>query len=204
MRVDILDPADHRQILRRRRASGLDRFDEVWDGVYLLSPLADIEHQELATLLSAAMLRAIGGRAQGFVLAGTNLSDREERWKSNYRCPDFAVFLPGNPARNLGTHWLGGPDLAVEIISPHDRSRKKAGFYAKVATRELLLLDRKPWSLELYRLNDQRWDLAGISHLETSAVLTSAVLPITLRLLPGTPRPQIEFALTDQGQTLVL
>ena len=76
---------------------------------------------------------------------GCNVSDQPERWKRNYRCPDVAVFLPGNPAEDRGTHWYGGPDFAAEVHSRFDRSRKKFGFYAKVGVRELLLVDRHPW-----------------------------------------------------------
>ena len=59
------------------------------------------------------------------IFPGCNVSDRPKRWKKNYRCPDVAVFLPGNPAEDRETHWFGGPDFAVEILSPYDRSREK-------------------------------------------------------------------------------
>ena len=35
-------------------------------------------------------------------------------------------------------------------------SREKLDFYAKVGTREVLILDRDPWSLELYALRRDR------------------------------------------------
>ena len=96
-----------------------------------------------------------------------------------------------------GAYWLGGPDFAVEVISRHDRSRKKFDFYAKVGVRELLLVDRKPWALELYRLQDGKLALVGKSDLDHPEILASEVLPLSFRLVAGNPRPRIEVAHAD-------
>jgi Uma2 family endonuclease len=200
MATVIIDPAELRRLIRERRECGGDRYDEVWDGVYVMSPLADNQHQQLATKFAGAIDQAMGDREEVQVFAGTNVSDRDQRWKRNFRCPDVAVFLPGNPAQDRGSHWFGGPDFAVEIISPYDRSRKKFAFYAKVNVRELLLVARRPWCLELYRLRDGKYELVGKSDAEQPAVLASEVLPLTFRLIPGEPRPRIEVARTDGTQ----
>ena len=102
----------------------------------------------------------------GKVYQGVNVSDRDDDWTKNFRCPDVAVYLTGNPAVAKGAYWHGGPDFAVEILSPDDRSREKLDFYARVGVRELLLIDRDPWALELYRRNGAEWALAGRSTLE--------------------------------------
>lgn len=197
MPILIIDPSDQKRLLKRRRLMGGDRQDEVWDGVYIFMPLGDNVHQELATNLAAALKPALVELGQARVFAGCNVSDQPEEWKKNYRCPDVAVFLPGNPAPDRGSYWFGGPDFAVEIMSPYDRSRKKFAFYARVGVRELMLVDRKPWRLELYRRNEAGWDLVGKSEPDQSAVLASAVLPLTFRLIPGIPRPQIEVTQAD-------
>ena len=127
-----VNPVDLAHLIRERRECGGDRYDEVWDGVYVMSPLADNEHQRLALALSSAIHTALGSTEDIQVFPGCNVSSRSQRWKRNYRCPDVAVFLPGNPAEDRNTHWYGGPDFAVEIQSPYDRSREKFGFYAKV------------------------------------------------------------------------
>jgi Uma2 family endonuclease len=193
----ILDRDEQKEIIRRRRAMGGDRYDEVWNGVYVTSPLADNEHQELAGKLSSAIDQALGSPEAIRVFPGVNVSDQPEKWKKNYRCPDVAVYLPGNPAEDRGTHWLGGPDFAVEIISPNDRARKKFSFYASVGVRELVLLDRRPWRLELYRLQDGQFRLVGTSSLEQSEVLESTVLNLRFRLVPGGKRPRIEVIALD-------
>ena len=200
MKSVIIDPDLTKRLIRRRRRLGLDRKDEVWDGVYVVAPDADIEHQFFGFELAVAFREAIGGPPGGLVLAGGNVSDQEVKWTKNYRCPDVVVFLPGNPAQNRRTHWFGGPDFAVEVISPYDRSRRKLPFYAKVGVRELLLVDRKRWALELYRLQDDALELVGKSVPQTSDILASKVLPVSFRLLPDSPRPQIELTRTGGTQ----
>ena len=175
--------------LRARQECGGDRYDEVWDGVYLMSPLANIEHQLLATRLAAVIQIAIGLGDAGTAIAGVNVSDRETDWTKNYRCPDVAVILKGCAAKNCDTHWWGGPDFLVEIVSPDDHSRKKLDFYAGIKVRELLIVDRLPWALELYRLDAGELRSVGRSTVDSPSQLQSAVLPLNFRLVPGDVRP---------------
>jgi Uma2 family endonuclease len=200
--VDVLiqDPEISRQLIRQRRARGIDQKDEVWEGVYIVSPEANNEHQDLTGLIYLALQVSVGFAGLGKVLPGANVSDRVEDWKKNYRCPDVVVFLNGTTATNKRTYWLGGPDFAVEIISRYDRSRKKLDFYAKVGVKELLLVDRKPWALELYRLQDGSLVLIGKSDLENPAVLASEVVPLSFQLAAGDPRPTIEMTHADGVQ----
>lgn len=182
---------------RQRREAGVDRFDEVWNGVCMMTPLPNNEHQELQGGFVFAIRSALDGPARAVVLAGANVSDRRRQWRYNFRCPDVAVFLPGGTALDLGTHWLGGPDFGVEIISPRDRARKKLAFYGHVGARELLLVDRNPWSLELYRLHEGRMQLAAQATLQQPVPLVSDVLPLTFHLRPNADRPTIEIVHAD-------
>ncbi len=94
----------------------------------------------------------------------------------------------GIPPRTARSHWFGGPDFAAEVLSRRDRSREKLGFYAAVGVRELLLVDRNPWKLELYRREGDRWTLVGTFDLEGEArPLRSEVLPAAFRLVAGRP-----------------
>lgn len=192
MTMVVLDPFIARQYLDQRRASGNDRWDEVWDGVYMLTPNPNIEHQEIAGRL---MMLVLGPLVEmpglGHVYQGVNVSDRRDDWTRNYRCPDVAVYLEGNPAEPMGTYWLGGPDFAVEIVSADDRSRDKLGFYASVGVRELLLVDREPWALELHRLEGGRLGLVGTSRPGGPDWLESGTLPVRFRLTAGEGRPRI-------------
>ena len=200
MAVVVLDPYEEKPLLERREGAEGSQYDEVWDGVHVMSPLPNDEHQQIATRLSGIFLNAVEWAGLGDVRAGVNLSDREEDWVSNYREPDVVVFLRETTARNLGTHWVGGPDFAVEIVSPGDWTRRKIPFYAQLATRELLLIDRQPWALELYRLREWMLEQVGRSTTDQPKPIASAVLPLTFRLIAGGPRPRIEVAHADGVQ----
>ena len=172
------------QLIEERRAKGLDRFDEVWDGVYVMSPLANNEHQRIAAELTGAFLVIVKSRSLGTVYPGANVSDRNENWNQNFRVPDVLVFLNDTTAEDRGTHWYGGPDFAVEVVSPGDRTLEKLDFYAAVQTRELLVIDRDPWQLSLYRRNAEgKMEPVGESTLQSGEVINSDVIAATFSLL---------------------
>jgi Uma2 family endonuclease len=204
MTLIVLDASEEKRLKAQRAATGADRFDEVWDGVYVMSPLANNEHQLFAFELGWIVRAVVPHPQAGTVFTGVNVSDREKGWKKNYRCPDVAAFLQGTTAKDCGTHWCGGPDFGVEVVSPKDRSREKLGFYAKVGTRELLIVDRKPWRLELYRLEDGHMNLVGISTPKNPVVFASAVLPLTFQLVAGKPRPQLVVRTADGTRSWVI
>ncbi len=183
-----------------RKAARADRYDEVWDGVSVMAPLPTNEHQELVGKLTTVLEIAVGWPELGKVFPGANVSDRTEGWEQNFRCPNVAVFLNDTRAKNCGTHWYGGPDFAIEIVSPDDRSREKFDFYAAVGVRELLLIDRDPWKLGLYRLQGDRLAEAGESTLENAITLASEAVPLSWRLVSGEKRPRIEIVHTDGQQ----
>jgi Uma2 family endonuclease len=187
-----------------RRSQGLDRWDEVWEGIYVMAPLPNDEHQAIQAKLVAILQTSVGWDGDGDVRGGVNVSDRVDGWKQNYRCPDVAVFMKGTKARNHSTFWVGGPDFAVEIVSPEDSSRDKLGFYASVGVRELLVIDRAPWQLELYRLEAGRLLPAGTSVAASPEVLRSQVVPLSFQLIPGGARPSIIVTHNDGAQRWTL
>ena len=199
MATTILDPQLSRELIAERRARGLDRWDEVWDGDYVVMTQPNDEHQELVGELDFVLRGTVQHAGLGKVRPGVNVSDRRRNWRRNYRCPDVVVYLNENPAENHDVFWYGGPDLAVEVLSPGDRTREKLGFYARVGTREVLLVDRDPWSLELYRLEGEVLRLVGRSTPERSDWLESLVVPLKFRLVPGEPRPRIEVLHTHSA-----
>ena len=204
MAVLVFDRATQKALIRQRSAPKSNHHDEVWNAVHIVSPDPDNEHFDVSAELIHVVIMALPDRKGVRIQGGGNITDREDDWTKNYRCPDMCVFFPGNPARDMGTHWIGGPDFAVEILSPNDRARKKFGFYAKVGVRELLLIGRKPWLLELYRLADGDLKLVGKSSPKSPESLTSLVLPVSFRLIVGDPRPTIEVTqTTDARQWLI-
>ena len=197
MAVLILDPTLEQRVRAER---GDKTRDEVWDGVLVMSPVADVEHQYIAGELQFIFRTIVGPLAEGCVFGPVNVSDREQGWLENVREPDVSVFLRDNPARYCGSHWFGGPDLAVEIVSPYDRSRDKGLFYAKVGVREFVVIDRNPWAIELYRPEGGGMRRVGRSTVGVSEALALGVLPLSLRLIAGKSRPSIEVAHEFDGR----
>ncbi len=181
-----------RLLIRDRRANGQDRRDEVWEGVYCMSPMAGDDHQRIVVRFCTILELIVGIPGLGEVRPGVNVSDRDEDWLSNYRIPDVAVRLNTGRALIRESHWFGGPDFLVEVLSPGDRARDKLDFYAAIGAREVLFVDRRPWSLELYRLQDGRLIPVGVSRPENGTLLTSDVVPLTFRLVDAAPHPRIE------------
>jgi hypothetical protein len=124
-------------------------------------------------------------------------------WTKNYRVPDTMLFLAANPSQCCGTHYVGGPDVALEVISRDDRSRDKLDFYASIGTREVIVVDRDPWQMELYQLADGRMKLAGTSWPKGGHPLRSSVGPLSFELIPGDPRPRVKIVHTVTGQEWV-
>jgi Uma2 family endonuclease len=86
-----------------------------------------------------------------------NVTDREEGWIQNHRCPDGAVILNQNPGRWVGENeaaFLGGPDLILEVRSPDDDTYLKLPFYAERRVHEVLVVDQESGRPELWRLED--------------------------------------------------
>lgn len=147
MRAVILDTrsAGLEALLERRRRSGLDRLDEVWEGELHLVPAPSGEHayvtQQLAELL--------GGPARSAGLIPTmgefNLGDSEE----SYRVPN------GGLHRELprGT-WHSTAALVVEVVSPGDESWEKRPFYAQHQVDELLIVDPSQRAVHWLALED--------------------------------------------------
>lgn len=194
----VMDPKIEEELLENRRAWGGDKFDEVWDGVYIMAPMANTEHQSIVSGLTIAIANALASLPGIQVFAGINVSDRRENWERNYRCPDVAVVLPGSRAIDCGAYHCGGPDFVVEVASQYDRSREKFEFYAKIGVRELLLVDRNPWQLELYRLAGSELKLMGTSVPNAPKQIASKVLPVSFDFWNRPEgRPQIAVVKTE-------
>jgi hypothetical protein len=200
MALLVLDPIEEKRLKAEREACEAARYDEVWEGVYVMAPLANNEHQDVQLGLAAAFKAAVGWDSSARVHAGANVSDREDDWEHNYRIPDVVVVFPGGAARDCGTHWCGGPDFCVEIASRGDRNREKIDFYASIGVRELLLIDRDPWKLEMFRATGSRLQSVGRSDATTSDLLASDVVPVAFRLVLAGARPKIEVIHRDGVQ----
>lgn len=191
MAMLINDPLLEQELKARREASGADRYDEVWEGIYMMAPMPNDEHRQIVTDLASILKAVIGWSGLGDVRAGVNVSDRETDWRGNYRVPDVAVFLSGGSARNCGTHWVGGPDFVVEVVSSGDRTREKIPFYWGLGVSELLIIEREPWTLELLRSDENQLTSVAVATEECPNPFSSAGVPLAFDLVRGDSRPEI-------------
>ena len=201
MSLLVLDKWVERRLRAQRKAWGVDQHDEVWEGVYVMSPIADNKHQAVVMGLTAAFHEVIGRSGLGIVLPGANVSDRVEGWKKNYRTPDVVVVLRNSAAQDSGTYWTGPVDFIIEIVSPRDRSRRKLPFYSKIGVRELLFVERNPWRLQLYRHTGAALELTGECEINSAAPLASDVIPFSFQLASAKKRPTLRLTHTADGRT---
>ncbi len=128
----VLDPQELQALGERRRRSGLDRLDEVWEGVLHMVPAPSGEHadvtQQLAVLLDGP------ARAAGLfpTMGEFNLGISED----DFRVPDGGL----HRSRPHGT-WFPTAALVAEIVSPGDETWEKLPFYAAHTVDELLIVD---------------------------------------------------------------
>jgi hypothetical protein len=125
-------PPELEALLERRRRAGVDRLDEVWQGVRHMVPGPSFEHarisQQLAVLLDGP------ARDAGLLAAISefNLGSSEH----DYRVPDGGLHRPG-----AAGVWLATAAVVVEIVSPGDESWQKLPFYAEHHVDEVLRVD---------------------------------------------------------------
>ena len=200
MTTIVRDPVVEQRILAERAARGGDRYDEVWNGIYIMSPMPNDEHQMLVGRLTRVLDEVITDHALGQVRPGVNVSNRVEGWQQNYRVPDVAVFLKDTTAINHDSFWHGGPDFAIEIVSPGDQTREKLGFYAEVNSGELLIVEREPWQLELYRLAGAQMQLAATSTTSNNTYVVSEATSLEFQIVADQNRPRIHVVHRGMGK----
>ncbi len=202
MSLMILDSELESRLIEERRAWGADRYDEIWEGVYMMAPLPNNEHQEMVARLVRIFDEMLGDSGAARVLAGVNLAGLDiEDWKQDFRVPDVAVFVKDTDARNHDTHWRGPADFLVEITSPGDRTSEKIPFYSSIGVVELLVVERDPWRIELYRHDGKKLVPAGSSSTDQAEAMRSMKLPFTFQLLPGKERPHIRVTHVGTGRS---
>jgi Uma2 family endonuclease len=194
------DPALSARLISQRRAHGADLFDEVWEGVYVMAPAPNDEHQSIATRLARVLVEVIEDAGLGNVRNTINLAATHASWEHDYRVPDLAVFLRGSSAVCHGAFWTGGPDLVIEIVSPFDQTRDKLDFYETVGVRELLIIDRDPWQLDLLRLVDGRLSAVSLAPLGGPTPVFSESIGLTFRLVAAHDRPEIVVTHARDGR----
>jgi hypothetical protein len=156
-------------LIARRRALGLDGFDEIWKGEYHMAPMAHPYHgylyDQVARLLGPLVARA------GFVsTAAFNLGSTDD-----FGVPD------GGLHRSLPrTVYVPTAAAVVEIESPDDETWDKLDFYAEHGVEEVLVVTRSTRSVTWLGLSGRGYSRMAFSNLlgpETTRLATSLDWP---------------------------
>jgi Uma2 family endonuclease len=193
----IRDAGQFDWLLQERKRKGIDLYDEVWEGLYVIPSMPTLKHQELVHDLDTIFDEVVKRPGLGKIYPGVNVSDRGSDWKKNYRIPDLVVILKTGGAVSHSTHIQGRPDFLVEIESPGDDSEEKVPFYGQLGVRELLLIHRDKRTWRLLRLEGQELVLVEASLLEGKRWLVSTVLPLAFRRKSQGGKPVTEIRRTD-------
>ena len=191
--VVITDPRLSEQVLARRRALGLDRWDEKWDGVWHMGPSPNDEHSRLEQEIIVILREVVALAGIGVLRHELNVADPAKELE-DFRIPDISVVMRGSTAQRKGTYIAGGPDFIVEIRSPGDETYEKLAWYAKQGVREALVMGRDTKHLELYRLQ------GGVMVLVASspAVVESQVIPLRFERVERAGKPALVITHTKE------
>jgi hypothetical protein len=134
--------------IAEREALGIDRFDEVWDGVYVMVPPPASLHQRLECLLQPVLKPLAEARGLE-VIHETGMFG--EAGLRNFRVPDLCV---APPAVISERGIERGATLAIEILSRRWYDLAKLPFYAHCGVREVWLLGQASRSIEVFVLEN--------------------------------------------------
>jgi Uma2 family endonuclease len=169
----VLDPAapELEAMKARRRRAGLDRLDEVWEGVLHMVPAPSRKHAKIATQLALAL--DAPARDAGFELTmhEFNLGESER----DFRVPDGGLHRPGGDEM-----WHSTAAMVIEIVSPEDETWQKLPFYAAHEVDELLIVDPAERSVHWLALSDGQYgevERSGLIELGPAELATSIEWP---------------------------
>ncbi len=166
MRTVVLGPkpAELEAMIERRRTSGADLHDEVWQGEHHVAP-APAPHPAHA-YLDQQLAEVLGplARDAGLVSTGPFNLGRPD----DYRVPDRAVH------RHLPIEiWVPTAAVVVEILSPDDETWNKLDFYAAHHVDELLIVGAADRTVAWLALTDNGYasvDVSGLLGMSVEAL----------------------------------
>jgi Uma2 family endonuclease len=150
MKAVLLDVSEEQLADRRRK--GLDRFDEMWEGVLHMAPAPLYEHQRIVSAIDRFLGPLCERRGRGVLAIGINVFN-EASAAGDYRIPDF-TFIAAGHEHLLARDGIrgGGPDAVIEVRSPNDETYDKLPFFARLGVREVIVIDRDTRRPEIFRL----------------------------------------------------
>jgi Uma2 family endonuclease len=157
------------QEIAYRKASGLDRFDEWWDGEYVIVTGPTPEHG----WLSADVIGMWSGevKARGLRMAA-ELNIGVD--KVDCRVPDIGVCWSDTPRTSPA--FMTTAELVVEILSSGERPGAKLDFYAHWNVKEYVEIDPRCGSVRLLQREGEEWRPADQSDVLGFRVEPGAIL----------------------------
>ena len=181
--------------LAQRRARGLDRRDEMWDGVLHMTPAPNVEHQRILDELIAFLTRHLSTTGRGTLRSGINVF----RAPQDYRIPDLTFIAAGHePVLHENGVREGGPDAVIEIRSLEDETYEKLPFFAAIGTQEVVVIDRDTKQPVIFRLAGSQYVALQV---DRDGWLLSETMRVRFRKLDTTPpRLAVEDAIEPARQ----
>ena len=138
--------------LARRRLTGIDRYDEMWEGVLHMAPAPAFEHQRIVSALDRFLGPLCERSERGVLALGIN-GFGDATTTQDYRIPDL-TFVAAGRQHIVAADGIrgGGPDAVIEVRSPDDESYEKFPFFARLGVREVIVVHRDSRDVELYHL----------------------------------------------------
>ena len=166
------------EMIEERRRLGLDRRDEMWDGVLHMVPPASSAHGRLEQRLAVLFDRTATSRGI-WIIAEPGVFDPNVASMTSYRVPDLGLARPEDVS-DRGIE--GRAALVIEVLSPRDDAYAKLPFYRQVGVEELLFVNARTRGFEVRRPLDDGWALA---EADADGWTQLASLSVALRLCDG-------------------
>jgi Uma2 family endonuclease len=155
---------------------------EIIDGEIIMSPAPTTRHQAVLGNIYRPLFDFVSRRHLGFVLLSPLDVIVRRKPKLRTRQPDL-IYVSSERRHVVGDQIEGGPDLAVEILSPGDARKKVAAKlkdYQKIGVRECWLVSIEAETVEVLRFTAKtikRIGLYGFGEVVRSEALPNLKLP---------------------------
>ena len=183
------------RLLDERRRTGVDRWDEMWEGVLHMPPMPNRDHQDLEGAMETWLRQFWVPTSGGKCYHQINVAS-DGGWPNDYRIPDLVLLTPDRFSIDRNVYFEGGPDVVVEIRSPDDETYEKFAFYGKLNVLEIWVIERDTLRPELYSCRAGKYDKVAP---DSAGRLQSAVTGVRLSR-SETGKLVMELAASDESR----